>query len=350
MLREDGQNNRAEELRGLRWYFPLDRKDFFATIETFMTFMRDRSASIRTSLDHLEKIGVNGRAFMQEQFSRFFLDYIPLDIIYMIFPAYLNEGIKILFRIGYAFFKTLKEYIRCCTSQEDFVMNCKHVLETMKDEDKKKFINTCYHLRIVRIKKQFSLLDTHKSSHHASYICEPRVVDDDSRILSNSEHLKQLFDFVPSLYKAHDLKLIFATWRDGRSLQHMIKTADLHYEERGAYLLAVQDESGSIFGAFLEHSLKKSHCVVKCGSCQNFLFRLVPTAQCYRGVLEKGTYYQYDGADMYVGACKSGCGLLLDADLKEGHTSHSEVYDCPPLTGSGKRVFTVANLELFTFV
>lgn len=350
MLHEEGQHNRAEELRGLRWYFPLDKKDFFYTIETFMTFMKDRSSSIRSSLDHLESIGVDGRAFMQEQFSRFFLDYIPLDIIYMLFPAYLNEGIKILFRIGYGFFKTLKEYIRCCKNEEDFLSNCRQVLMMMKDDDKKRFINTCYYLRIVRIKKQFSLLDAKNESLNTSFICEPRVVGEDSKILSEPSNLGELFKFVPNIYKANDLSLIYATWRDGRSMQTLIKKADDHYRDGVAYILAVIDENGSIFGAFLEHNLNKDHCVQKCGSCENFLFRLGPEAQCYRGVLQKGTYYKYDGNDIYIGACSSGCGLLLDSDLKEGHTSKSEVYDCPPLTSTGNRVFQIINLELFIFV
>lgn len=350
MLHEDGQFNRAEELRGLRWYFPLDKKDYVATIETFVTFMSSRSASIRTSLEYLESIGVDGRAFIQEQFSRFFLDYIPLDIIVLLFPAYLNEGIKILFRIGYAFFKTLKEYIRCCRDEDDFRYNCKRVLETMKDEDKKKFVNTCYHLRIVRIKKQFSLVDTDRASQHGSFICEPRIVGEDSRILSTLDCLPDIYKFVPSIYKTNDLKLVFATWRDGRSMQNLIKRAQLNYEEGTAYLLAVIDEEGSIFGAFLEHRLDKPHSVVNSGSCENFLFKLQPEPRFYRGVQDKGTYYQYDGSDMYIGACKSGCNLLLDADLKEGHTSRSDVYDCPPLTVSGNRVFRVVNLELFVFV
>lgn len=351
MLSEEGQLNRAEELRGLRWYFPMDKKDYFATIETFMTFMRDRSASIRASLDHLLAIGMDGRAFMQEQFSSFFLEYIPLDIIVMLFPAYLNEGIKILFRIGYGFFKTLKEYIKCCSAEDDFRANCRQVLATLTDEDKKRFINTCYHLRIVRIKKQFSLVDTQaEEAHDASYICEPRVVGEDSKILAKASYLEDLFRFVPNVFKANDLKLIFATWRDGRSLQHLIKTAERHYDDGTAYLLAIADEKGSVFGAFLEHRLSKDHSVVKCGSCENFLFRLEPQAEVFRGVLQQGTYYKYDGRDIYIGACASGCGLLLDSELKEGHTSKSEVYNCPPLTAGGNRDFKIASLELFTFV
>lgn len=350
MLKEDGQQNRAEELRGLKWYFPLDKKDFFATIETFMTFMRDRSASIRESLDHLDSIGVDSRRFMQDQFSKFFLDYIPLDIIYMLFPAYLNEGIKILFRIGYGFFKTLKPYIKVCKSEDNFMSNCRQVFSMMTDKDKKTFVNTCYHLRIVRIKKQFSQLDQKSESLNVSYICEPQVVGDDSKILVKADYLRQLFTFVPSIYKANDLKLIFATWRNGRSMQHLVKTADMNYNEGAAYLLVISDEKGSVFGAFLEHKLSKSHCVVKCGSCENFLFTLEPKPQCFRGVLQKGTYYQFDGQDMYIGACSSGCGLLVDVELKEGHTGKSEVYDCPPLTISGNRIFKIVHLELFLFV
>lgn len=351
MLREEGQFNRAEELRGLRWYFPLDKKDFFSTIETFKTFMADRSSSIRECLAHMEKINMNSTEFLKLQFSKFFVDYIPLDIIHIMFPAYLNEGIKILFRIGYSFFKTLKNVILKTKSQDEFEMNCTDALERLNTDEKKKFINTCYHLRIVRIKKQFSLIDTHKCSNHCSYICEPAIVGGDSVILTSSLLINQLYDFIPSIHKANDLNMIFATWRDGRSIQYMVTLAEKFCEEMPGYVMIIQADDSSIFGAYLQHSLKKSSGKTKNqGSGEDFLFRLQPDPKCFCGVKGNHTYFDFDGQDIYIGACKSGCGLLIESDLKQGHTAKSEVFNCPPLTASGKKDFQIVNLELFSFV
>lgn len=348
MLSEEGQLNRAEEMRGLRWYFPLDRKDFYSVIETFMTFMADRSNSIKSSLKHMEDIGVDPTAFIKEQFSSFFLDYVPLDIVNTLFPAYLNEGIKILFRIGYAFFKTLKDVIAKAKCAEDFEVCCAEALDCLSVEGRKKFVNTCYYLRIVRIKTQFSLIDTHECSNHGSYICEPSIIDGESHILPSPEMINQLYTFVPSIHKANDLKLIFATWRDGRSLQHMIKLAEAAHENIVGYLIIIEAGDKSIFGTYLQHRLGKTSDT-HVGSAEDFLFRLRPEAKCFKGVKGKHVFYQFDGKDMYIGACKGGCGLVLDSELQEGQTSKSTAFDCPPLTGNGERAFNISKLELFTF-
>lgn len=349
MLKEEGQFNRAEELRGLRWYFPLDKKDFYSVIATFETFMADRSQSVRESLKHMKEIDINPTAFIRAQFSNFFLDYVPLDVINMLLPAYFNEGIKILFRIGYAFFKTLKDVIAKTKCQEDFEVCCAEALDRLTAEGKKRFVTTCYHLRIVRIKKQFSLLDTHACSNNCSFICEPSIVEGESRLFGNSEDINKLYKFVPSIHKSNDLKLLFATWRDGRSLQHMVHLAEASHEDMSGYLIILEADDGSVFGAYLQHTLGKTKESFK-GSGEDFLFTLRPQVKCFKAVKGKHAFYEYDCKDIFIGASKSGCGLLIDSELCEGQTSKSEVFNCPALTSSGKRAFKIAKLELFTFI
>ncbi len=296
-------------------------------------------------------IGVDTREFMQVQFSSFFLEYVPLDIINTLFAVYLNEGIKIMFRIGYAFFKTIKEQILCSSSPEDFNLIARETLELLSDDGKKRFVNQCFHLRIVRIKKQFSLLDTKKEGNHKSYICEPAVLGE-SRLLNNENLVKRIYRELPNINKSNDLKRIFASWIDGYSMQYMIGKAEEVQEESSSFLFVIEDEEGSIIGAYLMHELGKTSQQKKIGSPENFLFSVDEEGepQFYHCGVGKHGLFEYDGSDMYLGLGKKGCALLIDSDLKEGHTAPSEVFNNDVLTITGKREFTIKNAELFVFV
>lgn len=350
MLSEEGQFNRAEELRGLRWYFPLDKKDYFSTIETFMTFMRDRSKSVKECLAHLEAIEVDSRRFMQEQFSSFFLGFVPLDIINTLFTVYINEGIKIMFRIGYAFFKVLKPDILACANEEEFAFNTKERLEAMGDEEKKKFVNQCFHLRIVKIAKQFSLLDTQNEDLNNSYLCEPNVLGD-TKVLADPALLNLLYRGVPAIFKAHDLRLVFSTWADGRSLAHLCNVAANYKEDAAVFLLLVQDQEDNAFGAFLQHEISRTGPNKKLGSTENFVFTLKPQARFYRSAPNAKTFFEYDGNNLYIGAGEKGCALVIDSSLEEGFSGESSTFESPPLTQSKKgKDFRIKWLELMVFV
>lgn len=338
MLTEDGQHNRAEELRGLRWYLPLDKKDFVSCVETFVTFMADRSKSVKECLTHLENIGVDVRTFIHRQFSCFFLEFVPLDIINTMFTVYLNEGIKILYRIGYAFFKQLKIQIVNSTSVEQFEVLVKETISAYTDDEKRRFIKQAFHLRIVKIKKQFSLVDLKGANANKSYVCLPTVIGE-TRLLLDPDLLAKIYDHVPSINKANDIERVYSTWADGRSLVTLISRAKAQgYDETVAYLLVVQTDQGSLFGAYLQHDLGKttsSHF----GSSEDFVFSLIPSANFYPAVMHAGsTYYNFDGQDIYIGPSKSGCAILLSGELMEGHSGYSQSFgsECLCWVESGK--------------
>lgn len=356
MLTEEGQLNRAEELRGLRWYIPLDKRDYFSTVETFVNFMSEKSGSVRECLEHLENdLEADPKAFIQDQFNNFFLDYIPLDLMNTLFAIYLNEGIKILFRVGYAFFKTLKQEILCSSSFEEFKIVTTEILENLDAEGKKRFINTCFHLRIIKIRTQFSLIDLSDHDTRKSYICEPNVFGDTKifpkEIEKREEMLRGLFSFLPSLYKSNDLKVIFTTFAEGRSLSHMINKAHNKNDDSVAFIMLVESDRGDIMGAFFQHRLAKTGSSVFLGSPENMVFVLKPENRVYKGVAnENHIFFDYNGRTLFVGPSKEGCALLIDSDMQDGHTAATSAFENEPLTQDRQPDFHIKNLELFRLI
>ena len=351
MLKEEGQYNRAEELRGLRWYFPLDKKDYYSTIETFTSFMSERSSSVRECLKHLEKIDIDPKEFMQYQFTTFFLDYVPLDIITMLFAVYLNEGIKIMFRIGYAFFKTLKEEILCTGSKEDFDIVTKETLELLDDEGKKRFVNVCFHLRIVKIRKQFSLVDTKKDGLNASYFYDPVIIGESKIFGGDGKELKALYQELPAINKANDLKLIYSSWDDGRSMKNLVSKAEANTDDCIAFLILMQDNEGNVIGAYLQHEIGKT-TEKRYGSPEDFVFRLRPTPLAfYFGEKPSDNYFDYRGDDMLIGIDAKACALRIDSELVQCTSEPTQVFGNPAsLVPSGKKEFIIKYLELYKFV
>lgn len=59
----------------------------------------------------MESRKIDSFLLLEDCFSKFFFEYFPHDIVIQLFFVYLNEGVKTLFRMGYAFFKLYKDEI-----------------------------------------------------------------------------------------------------------------------------------------------------------------------------------------------------------------------------------------------
>ena len=81
LLDEESQYNRAEELRGLRWYLPMDEEEFTKTCKSFLNLMSQKSKSVKEGIKKLEKLEINVMKFIQNMFGNFFLKILPFDVI-----------------------------------------------------------------------------------------------------------------------------------------------------------------------------------------------------------------------------------------------------------------------------
>ncbi len=93
---------RDKAMRQLGWYFTLKEVDFYKTSKLFIENVKLLSSTLHTILTHFENIGFDLNAFFQEIAMDFFQGYLPFSAIIRILPAYLNEGIIIIFRMIYA--------------------------------------------------------------------------------------------------------------------------------------------------------------------------------------------------------------------------------------------------------
>lgn len=98
----------ATGLRSLRWYFPMNEEDLRKVIATFVDHVKHKSARFTKMLEFFEKRSFNTAELFLGWFSTMFQGYLSYDFLFRIFFCYLNEGIKIFYRIGYAVLRNLR--------------------------------------------------------------------------------------------------------------------------------------------------------------------------------------------------------------------------------------------------
>mmetsp|Transcript_26687 Transcript_26687/g.23646 ORF Transcript_26687/g.23646 Transcript_26687/m.23646 type:complete len:141 (-) Transcript_26687:778-1200(-) len=117
-LLDESSQYRSDEMRGLRWHFTLEREHFDKFIQSFLNFVKMRSKVFNKLIKHFERIGYDYVELFHEFFTNQFFGFLPLKLVLRVFFAYLNEGIKIFYRYGYAILRTFKEDILNTTDPE----------------------------------------------------------------------------------------------------------------------------------------------------------------------------------------------------------------------------------------
>jgi len=222
LLNEDGQVNRAEKLRAVRWWFTFSDDDWVKTCHSFWDLMRVKSDSVAAAEKFIQKKGPEWGSSPDQVisylFGSFFMTVLPYDLVYHMFMVYLNEGIKILFRMGYAFFKMFKEELTTALTLEQMNLAVGHKTANFTQLDKKVFIQLCFRPSLQRIKQSFSAIQlTDQFQTNKQEIYKP-IPDTSSKIIED-DVFEDIYKWLPQTFRASDPKLLYANWRDGTSLK-----------------------------------------------------------------------------------------------------------------------------------
>lgn len=142
-------------MRQLGWYFTLKEVDFYKTSKLFIENVKLLSSTLHTILTHFENIGFDLNGFFQEIAMDFFQGYLPFSAIIRILPAYLNEGIIIIFRMIYALCFINKAVILANQDKEQVKDKIKQFSMNLSDKQQDKLIKKGYGLKLRRVQKGF---------------------------------------------------------------------------------------------------------------------------------------------------------------------------------------------------
>ena len=94
----------------------------------------------------LEEKYIDPYQAISEMFSSFFIQILPYDIIMFFFLVYLNEGVKILYRMGYGFFKFFKPQMKESKDLNGMIYAVNHRAANFSQTDRRVFIQLCFKL------------------------------------------------------------------------------------------------------------------------------------------------------------------------------------------------------------
>jgi hypothetical protein len=162
--------------------------------------------------------------------------------------VYLNEGIKILFRMGYAFFKMFRPELEGASTLKEMDSAVMRKTANFTMLDKKVFIQLCFRPSLQRIKQEFSAIKLEDTEFVTTRqeIYKP-IPDSSSKIIDDGE-FEDIYLWLPATFRASDPKLLYANWRDGTSLKTLIKQSE-GLCSLGTFTF-IETRDGKKFGAF----------------------------------------------------------------------------------------------------
>jgi len=336
----------ARQMRGLRWHLTLNQEDFEKFIKSFYENVTGKSQSFSEIQIHFDKIGFDYLKMFQEWFRQLFLGWLPVNLVLKIFACYMNEGIKIYYRMGYAACRVLKKDILACKDPNVMKDMIRNKLLNMDKKLSKKVIKKGFELTLKKIKKEFSKVEVDTTNlekvkvHYRPHIARSSsIVKDDA--------FETLWEWIPNRNKLSDPELVYSSYKDGFSLRAVYaKCADYN---GCSMIMILKSDQNTIFGAFIDEvfSCESSKFV---GSDECFVFSLYPEDKKYPCQKKEASHLLAAKEYFAIGDGLDGPAIHLDEDLLNGHSYHSESYGNPQFNGKKDKLdseFKCLSMEVY---
>eukprot|EP01105_Mastigella_eilhardi_P016362 TRINITY_DN3737_c0_g1_i3.p1 TRINITY_DN3737_c0_g1~~TRINITY_DN3737_c0_g1_i3.p1 ORF type:complete len:382 (-),score=94.97 TRINITY_DN3737_c0_g1_i3:74-1219(-) len=337
-----------------RPFICISESDFTFFCESFDDLVAQPLPAISK---HMKSIGLSScMPFSKAWFSSMFVGHVKYSTALRILDCFLNEGNKVLYRIGIGILLQAKPYLLKTTNAEDFL---KTLLQA-----------ALYNLDATRLFKCAFGMQLAKSSSTALAAMDrgrtspPRPSEDirlseDSRnsvfyrptietpsIVVSDSQFELLWSYIPQRFAIMDPHLLYVTERDGFSLATVFSKSRSYCP----LLIIIKTLARHIFGAFITTPLSDLGQSLTGGDGECFLWSIwpkvgqycwTPNAQNTQFVVTNST-----ATTLIFGHGRNGPGIELDQEL-HGVSGASQTYNNPQLAETPN--FTVAALEVFAF-
>jgi hypothetical protein len=181
------------------------------------------------------------------------------------------------------------------------------------------------------------------------------LIDQSSILQTNNFNL--LYKYIPTRHKIYNLKLLYTSTQDGKSLNTFYNKAFGHCPT----LLVIKDTNGHVFGYYATEEWSRNSSYY--GTGESFLWSLLPQFHVYQWT-KKNTYFQYSNHEcIFIGGGTSHLemkrnqtdtpidmgyyGLSLDGNLSKGTSHTCDTYLNRTLSATAE--FAVESIELWCF-
>jgi len=341
-------------------------------------------------------IGISG--IFKDWLARGFIAQLPRYTMLRVMDTYLNEGMKVFYRVAMGILKLHEDELMKQKSSEEFLHALSHISRNLHDGNElleQGFSISMSRKDIVKLQgsvnsKILSIEIPQTTTRQQRLINYPRFNATDSEILSKRD-VYTLWHWMPAHLRYMNLKRLFSTSNDGYHMAHLLKqiknsgpcffvlkTTPISFTAHKSQIfepLSAKEKfrgnqpkaaartrrSGSIstmrrkdvvevFGFFVSDELVcNGHAVV---DRLLFLFQKLDD-----GDLTQFTWHEdakdndvmYVGTDKYLSITGSGVAALHLRGLAEGSSMATNAYRNPALSRTADGFFTISVLEVWGF-
>jgi len=338
----------AEEMKGLRWHFTLNKEDFEKFIKSFYNYVLKKSKAFVEIEKHLTSINYNYVELFSDWFKNLFFGFLPLPIVVRIFATFLNEGIKIYYRMGYALLRIFRKDVLAHTDPTTLTAFLRDKANNITEEQIKKMMKKAYGLALPALDHRFSKVQVETEDLTTTNMYYLPHVSVPSTMIKN-EQFETLWEWLPQEYKLSDPTLVYSMNKHGASIKTLYAKTEAY--KGYSMIIIIKSDKNTIFGAFIDQVFKPDWTGIKyTGSDECFVFSLFPQEAKFAASKKNSDHLVCAGDYISIGNGGDGPAIYLDEELNNGQTYKCDTYNNPQLNGlDGKAnsAFRCLNLEVY---
>ena len=340
-----GKDDSSESKKHKQYVF-LNRAEFIAFTKSFDTFMKKKYSKIIKKMD---AIGVNLETVARSLFESFFSGFVSYPLILRIFDAFINEGVRVIFRVAASLITSFKfAYLPISTNDEFREYFTQYSLQRNARILKQAFSITISQSKIRKLNKTHLLssdLAGSDAMQDAGRIYYRPKMSTTSEIISDIE-LETIWSFLPRRYIITDPVLLFTTAKNGFNLRTMIEST----KDAFPILCVIRAREYS-FGFYCSDSLYGAEQDKPIGTGECFIFSIKPEMKVFQWTKKNNSYFMLSDRNhlLTAGAGGAGAGIVLTEDLNAQSWSCATFENTPLIGKIGtEKEIPCAVVELYT--
>jgi hypothetical protein len=336
-------NMNEMDIIGLRWHTRFDyasnNKVYSSMTDSFRELC---GVNLKDLLLHFDSIGFNLNKLHKDMVESLFLEYFNFNIVQKIFTLYMNEGIKILYRVAAAVLNIFKPYFTKISHPDDVIAEVKRLCRQLKDHTELFLFALDYKLTRTNNKYENQIADTNSFVETKLYHL-PKLTKQ-SQLINNDTIIK-LWSMMPNKFRAKDADLAFTTELNGFSIKGIYNLIEKQHRDPLSYMLfLIQTHEGEIFGGLTSQLFR--HTNLKwVRPLETYIVSIKPELKIYPEQKYTDYILNCDNENISFINGQVGPCIKFDANLSAGVTYFNEYYRSPSLVG--KNEFEIKTLEIF---
>ena len=368
-------NYKPTDMHKLRWHLRFTKTENEKLVTTISTFLSGQD-DMKQLFAFFKALNFDATLLIKNMVECLFLEYLNFNAILRVFPFFLLEGSKSLFRVSYGILKLIENSIYEATTKESVIDVVKKASFRLKEFDE--LFEIAFQLPLSRFNNNYVRRVSSESAGEdyevatdeplealVGYVTPSYKSDfylpevkcnhgDVSDIVLSPQEIVLLWEQLPALVKHSDLALIYSQRIKKTNLKSIYHLCEKYPYETNI-IMVIETDRNEVFGAFLSNMLIATEDKFIKPS-MSFLLKIRPRLEVFELVSESEEILKCTEEKVMFGKGEDGfCAIEINGNVEVGRSSEMSPFGKVKLfeEGEGSReegFFNIKNFELFALV